>query len=347
MGKVTMKRLGGLWSRLVDRENLREAVAKALRAKRSRPDARAFVENLDANLSALAAGLETGSFQHGSARQFVVHDPKERLITAPCFEERVLHHALMNVCEDWFDRRLINDSYACRVGRGRVAAVLRAKHFSRRHAYFLRLDIRRYFDSIPHDRAFELVGRLIKDPRIQNLFRQIITSHRQSEARGLPIGSLTSQHLANLYLDPLDRFVKESLRMKGYVRYMDDCVVWGDSTRQLGAVLEACERFVRDQLALEFKPQPYINRTDRGIDFLGCRVWRRHITLSRRSRLRFRRKLAHLERDYQDGIIDEHRLQQRATALVAFARAGGAASWRFRAGVIQSLMERDRGARTA
>ena len=121
---------------------------------------------------------------------------------------------------------------------------------------------------------------------------------------------------------------------------------WRKQTAQAEAV-PVYAIFTNEQLALEFKPQPYINRTDRGIDFLGCRVWRQHITLSRRSRLRFRRRLAHLERDYQDGIIDEHRLQQRATALVAFARAGGAASWRFRAGVIQSLMERDRGARTA
>jgi len=136
---------------LVDRDNLGLAVAKAQRGKRSRPDARSFTANLEANLQSLAAQIDSGSFRHGRVRQFVVHDPKERIITAPCFEERVLHHAIMNVCGDWFDRRLIDDSYACRVGRGRVAAILRAKHFSGRHPYFLRFDIRRYFDSIPPD----------------------------------------------------------------------------------------------------------------------------------------------------------------------------------------------------
>ena len=334
-----MKRLGNLWSRLVDRDNLRLAVAKALQGKRSRPDARSFTASLDANLQSVAAQLDAGTFQHGRVRQFVVHDPKERLITAPCFEERVLHHAIMNVCGDRFDSRLIDDSYACRVGRGRVAAILRAKHFSRQHAYFLRFDICRYFDSIPHGRLLAAVERLIKDRRLLDLFSQIIASHRPSKARGLPIGSLTSQHLANLYLDPLDRFIRESLRIHGYVRYMDDGVVWGDSTRELRSVLEACEGFVRDRLALEFKPQPFINRTDRGIDFLGCHVWRRHLTLSRRSRQRFRRAVGRLQRDHRDSLVDEPRLQQRATAIVAFARAGGVASWRFRNRVIQSLAD--------
>lgn len=334
-----MKRLGNLWSRLVDRDNLRLAVAKALQGKRARPDARSFTASLDANLQLLASQLEAGSFQHGRVRQFVVHEPKERLITAPCFEERVVHHAIMNICGDWFDGRLIDDSYACRVGRGRVAAILRSKHFSGRHPYFLRFDIRRYFDSIPHGRLLAMVERLIKDSRLSNLLGRIISSHRPGEAHGLPIGSLTSQHLANLYLDPLDRFIKESLRIRGYVRYMDDGVAWGDSTRELRSVLEACEGFIREHLALEFKPTPFINRTDRGIDFLGCRVWRRHLTLSRRSRLRFRRAVARLERDRRDGIIDERRLQRRATALVAFARAGGTASWRFRGRVLQSLQD--------
>ena len=342
-----MRRLGNLWNQFLDRENLRAAVAKALRAKRSRLDARAFTANLESHLNGLAAALESGTFEHGRVRQFVVFDPKERLITAPCFEERVTHHAIMNVCEGWFDRRLIDDSFACRVGRGRIAAVVRAQEFSAAHPFFLRLDVRKYFDSIPHSNLLSMLARLIKDRRMFELFTQIIYSYRSSVGRGLPIGSLTSQHLANLYLDPLDRFVKETLRLKGYVRYMDDCVIWGSSPRELGVVLDRCKQFIDDRLSLVFKHQPYTNRTVHGIDFLGCRVWPQHITLSRRSRLRFGRGLAHLEQEHSLGRIDERILQQRVLAIVAFARAGGVASWRFRSRVLRSLAESDPGAPTA
>ena len=342
-----MRRLGNVWSRFLDRENLREAVAKALRAKRSRPDARLFTDNLESHLNRLTAALESGAFEHGRVRQFVVFDPKERLITAPCFEERVVHHAIMNVCESWFDRRLIDDSFACRVGRGRSAAVVRAKTFSAVHPFFLRLDVRKYFDSIPHSNLLSMVARLIKDRRMFELFKQIIGSYRSEMGRVLPIGSLTSQHLANLYLDPLDRFVKETLRLKGYVRYMDDCVIWGRSAKELCVVLDRCKEFADNRLSLVFKHQPFINQAVQGIDFLGCRVWPQHITLSRRSRLRFCRRLARLETEHWFGRIDEKMLQQRAVAIVAFARAGGVASWRFRSHVLQLLAESDQGARTA
>jgi hypothetical protein len=341
-----MKRAGQLFEQVVARDNLRLAFHQALRGKRTRPDARSYAEQLDRHLEALAARLQDGTFPVGRFRQFVIHDPKERLITAPCFAERVLHHALMNVCEPLLDRWLITDTYACRRGKGRIAALRRAQYFARRFGYFLKLDIRKYFDSIPHDRLLGRLARRFKDRRLLRWFERIVRSFRGVPGRGIPIGSLTSQHLANFYLGWFDRFVKETLRFRGYVRYMDDIALWGNDAAALQAALGAGEAFLWQELGLEVKPSPYLNRTEHGMDFLGCRVHRRHLTLNRRSRVRFGRKLRRLERQFLDGAIDGGQLQQRATALLAFTRSAGVSSWRVRSAVLQRLPVSGHRART-
>ena len=220
-----MTRMGNLMEKILARDNLRLAYAKAVRGKRGKTDARAFGAALEDNLQQMSNQVRDGTFPLGVCHQFTIYDPKQRLITAPCFRERVLHHAIMNVCEPVFERWLIHDTYACRAGKGRVAALQRAQHFARRNPFFLNMDIRKYFDSIPHQRLYEKLCRLFKDSALLELFRQILDSHSSSQ-RGLPIGSLTSQHFANFYLGHLDRFVKEHLRVRGYVRYMDDFVIW-------------------------------------------------------------------------------------------------------------------------
>jgi RNA-directed DNA polymerase len=127
----------------------------------------------------------------------------------------------MNVCEPVFERWLISDTFACRQGKGRLAALDRARKFAACHPFFLKLDVRRYFDSVPHDVLYRRLDRLIKDPRLLCLLHRIIGSFSTTPGRGLPIGSLTSQHFANAYLGALDRFVKERLRVTGYVRNQD------------------------------------------------------------------------------------------------------------------------------
>jgi retron-type reverse transcriptase len=332
-----MRRVGHLFERIVDRENLRLAVHKALRGKRSKQDARAFVARLDENLESMRVAIVSGDIALGEYHQFTIFDPKQRLITAPCFRERVLHHAIMNVCEPVFERWLIADTFACRRGKGRLAALHRARDFAGRSAFFLKLDIRKYFESISHEILAARLERLFKDRRLLLLLRRIIAGFESTPARGLPIGSLTSQHFANFYLGWLDRFVKQDLRVSGYVRYMDDCAVWAETSRQLRTHLADMTAFLRGELSLELKPEPYVNRTGHGMDFLGCRVFPRHITLNRRSRVRFRRKLRGLEHAYGNGELEEGSLQQRATAMVAFTRVPGVSSWRYRQGVLDFL----------
>ncbi len=331
-----MRRTGNLFDRILERDNLRTAACRALMGKRHRPEARRFVAHLEQNLARLRDGLATGTYPVGRSSQFVLHDPKERVITAPCFAERVLHHAVMNVCEPVFDHWLIDDTYACRKGKGRIACLLRAREHSRRHPFFLKLDIRKYFDSIPHAVLTDRIGRLFKEPSLLALLARIIGAFRASLGRGLPIGSLTSQHFANFYLGWFDRFVKERLRVRGYVRYMDDMVLWGGTTAELLTHVDSCRKFLADELQLDLKPW-WINQTHFGIDFLGYRVFSTHLILNRRSRVRYRRNLMKLELSYLAGEIDESTLQQRATALTAFTRTEGVKSWRFRTRVIERL----------
>lgn len=330
-----MRRTGRLFEKIADRDNLRLAFSKAVRGKRHRPESRRFASDLERGLRAISNQLLAGAARVGEFRQFVIHDPKERVITAPCFAERILHHAVMNVCEPVFDRWLIDDTYACRVRRGRDVALRRAIQFSRGAPFFLKLDIRKYFDSVPHENLLRRLGRLFKDRRLLELFVRIVRGFRPEIGRGLPIGSLTSQHFANFYLGWFDRFVKQTLRIRGYVRYMDDMLMWAASSKDLQLVLVACRQFLGDELELELKDNSHLNRSSRGVDFLGCRVFPTHLVLNRQSRVRFCRKLAALERSWSGGRIDDTQLQVRSAALVAFTTAAGVSSWHLRRCVVE------------
>lgn len=208
--------------------------------------------------------------------------------------------------------------------RKAIAAVERARDFARRHEWFLKCDIRKYFDSIPHEGLMRMLRRKFKDERILKWFERIIATYETKSGRGLPIGNLTSQHLANLYLDPLDRF--QSVK---YIRYMDDFVFYSDSKAVLKSILDALPSFL-GFLGLPLKAGAYINRTARGMDFLGMRVWPGRIGASRASLRRYRRKVAMCERMYEEGFIDEGILQRRVTALTAFLAQGDTLAWRRR-----------------
>ena len=254
----------------------------------------------------------------GSYRMFKVFEPKERVIHAADFPGRVMHHAIMNVCEPDLERAAIDDSYACRRGKGSLAAIAKARVFCDRYGWFLKMDIRKYFDSIDHEILYGLLCRQFKDRALKELFGRIIESYETTSGKGLPIGSLTSQHFANFYLAPLDRFVKETLRCRAYVRYMDDFVIWSDEREKLKEILPLLTRFLEERLRLHFKEAPFINRTSQGMDFLGYRLFPGKTRLNRRSKQRFLRKWRSYVDDFHFGVLDESSLQERVTALLTF-----------------------------
>ncbi len=335
-----MKRVGGLYQRIADPGNLRLAWLKARRGKRERPEVRRFAARLDAELGKLRRGLlGEEALELGRYRYFMVYDPKPRMICAAAFPERVLHHAIMNVCEPVFERYAIFDSYACRRGKGGLKALERAQRFCRRRSWYLKIDMRRYFDSIDHRILRELLARRFREQNLLGLFADLLATYETAPGRGLPIGNLVSQHLANFYLGLFDHWVKEEVRLRGYLRYMDDCLLFADRRDRLKSLLPRLREFLAERLGLALKDGFQLNRTACGIPFLGYRVFAGRLRLRPASLRRLRVKFAAYERLYQEGVWDERELQKHIEPLLAFA--GRAECGGFLPGLIAAGMSPD------
>ena len=324
-----MKRAGNLIERIADSDNLRLAFFKACRGKRFKAEVLRFRESLNEKLSRLRAEILDGEICWGPYHTFKIFDPKERVICAAPFRDRVAHHAIMNVCEPNFESFQIFDSYACRKEKGLDRALERAVCFSSAGDWFLKMDVRKYFDSINHEVLRAMVRRRFKDRHVLRLFDSLLDTHETSAGRGLPIGNLTSQYFANHYLALLDHHVKEALRCRRYVRYMDDFVVWSNSRAGLIATRKEIETFLREQLKQNLKTVN-LNACERGMTFLGYRVFPHGARLARRSRDRFRRKASQYARLYEAGIWDESELARHIEPLISFVRRGASRSFRER-----------------
>lgn len=315
-----MRRIGGLFDRIVDPDTLRHAFLRARRGKRDRHSVRRFEANLHDNLAQLRERLLEGSFVSHGYRLFTIHEPKPRRIAAPAFADRVVHHAILLVLEPEFERVADFDSYACRRGKGLHLAVLRAQRHCRQHAWFLQLDVRKFFESIDHAVLYGLLERRFKDARLLLLLRGILDSYCVEQGKGIPIGSLTSQHLANFVLAPLDQFVRQEVRAPGYVRYMDDFVVFGDQREALVDARTRIEIFLRERLGLLLKNSGALDRTKQGVGFLGVRVRSSHLGLMGKTKRRLRKKLRSIVAGHESGVVGSAELAVRATALLARTR---------------------------
>jgi len=316
-----MKRTGGLLERILEWDNLLLAYQRARLGLACKEPAERYSRALDHQLSALREGLANGSFDFGKYRSFVVRDPKRRLIHAPGFPARVAHHAIFNICEPFFDRRLVSATYACRKGFGTHGAISRAAGLSRKYAWHLQMDVRKFFDSIPHSELLTVLGRVFKERELMVLFRSILGGYHsvQGVDRGLPIGSLASQHFANLYLGSLDRLVIEVCRIRGYVRYMDDFVLWANTPDELLAAREKILCHL-DCLGLRLKRKSTPQPSCHGLGFLGHRIYPHRIILARRSRTRYVRKARIYGKQFAKGEIDELKLQAGLDALSGFGK---------------------------
>lgn len=317
-----MRRTGRLFDRLVSFENLLLAAHRARTGKRSRPASAAFQYDLEGELFRLQEELEAGTWRPGTYRIFQVREPKTREIAAAPYRDRVVHHALLDVIEPVFERTFTADSFSCRRGFGTHRALDRFSQLARRHAWVLKADVARYFPSIDHCILIELLSRKLKDARVLEVLRHIIESFRSPPVTpvyfpgdhlfsplerdiGIPIGNLTSQFFANVYLDPLDHHVREHLRVPGYIRYTDDLVVFGGDPRVLAGWRLAIDEFLGSRLRLRLHARKtQIFPVSQGTHFLGWRVFRDHRLLLRPGITRARRRLARLSRDYRSGEID-------------------------------------------
>jgi hypothetical protein len=323
-----MKRSAVGIDEIADWHNLARAFRLAARGKIGRADVEAFRRNLDRELSDLQSELLNGTVVVGKMRSFGIRDPKPRTIHAPCFRERVLHHAIMAHVAPVLDRALVFDTYACRAGKGTLAAVHRAQAHARRYAWYAQIDIRAYFASIDHGVLLRLLERKFKDKRLLLLLSRIIGAHQDGAGRGLPIGALTSQHFANFYLGGLDRMLLEECRVSGYVRYMDDMAWWDDSRAAVRRTLEIGRSFVADELRLEIKASPRVGRSGDGLSFCGYRIKPGRLLLSRRRKRRYIEIRKFWEQAYSDRRIDARSLQAGYLSGLAVTLHGDAAGWR-------------------
>jgi len=315
----------------------------------------AFEYDLEENLIRLREELAAFAYSPGPYRSFYVRDAKRRLVSAASFSDRVVHHALVNVIEPLFEPRFIGDSYANRVGKGTHRALDRCQKFARRYRYVLQCDVRQFFPSVDHAILRAQLGRVIGDGEVMWLVDQVLASGEgvlgdeyemvwfpgddllaAVRPRGLPIGNLTSQFWANVYLNDLDQFVRRTLRCGGYLRYVDDCLFFADDKQTLhGWRAAVIERVARLRVTLH-ENQAQVYPVTEGIPFLGFRVFPDHRRLKSRRGHAARRRLQALAREYTAGRVDIARLTAGVQGWVAHAAHGD--TWRLRRSVLSTIV---------
>lgn len=330
-----MKRHKRLWPRICSLENLFLAARRARRGKGKRPATAAFELEREEQLIGLRDELVSQSWQPGRYRQFTIRDPVPRLISAAPYRDRVVHHALCNVIEPLLDRGLIDHTYACRRGKGTHRAAETAVRLARRYRYVLKADVRKFFPSIDHEVLMAymrrkiackgtlwLVGKILESSPPQEPLEEyfpgdeLFAAHRR---RGIPIGNLTSQFFANLYLDAFDHWVKEDLRVHGYLRYVDDFLIFGDDRRELREVLRLCGQRL-SLLRLRLHPgKCHVIPTRSGVGFVGYRIfpWGKRLPAS--SIRRFTSRTRDQGRAFREGALPAERLTESVQAWVAHA----------------------------
>ncbi len=336
-----MKSYGQLWERIVSPDNLKAALGRVTKGRGCSAAVMAFASRADGELEVLREELASGTWQPGPYGQFRVTDPKPRTISCAPVRDRVVHHALCGVIAPLLERGFTEDCYACRMGKGTHRAAARARELVRRHGWTCKLDIRRYFDSVPHGRLLELLLPMFREKEVCRVI-EVIVRHPVPglpSGRGLPIGNLTSQWFANFHLSGLDHYAKEVLLAPGYIRYMDDMVLFADSKAELWRLHDGVCAWVADERGLEVKGErTVVAPVTEGLAFLGLRIFSGGWRFQRARLLRTRRKFRLRERQYQAGEIDGRKL-----AMCAAAADGGSRWYGFK-GILQSsgLLEDER-----
>jgi len=322
-----MRRQGHLIEKIADLENLQLAYYKAQKGKAAKKEVVEYGKRLHENLPMLQQQILAGNVEAGNYHYFTIYDPKKRLICAAPFGQRVLHHALMNICHPFFEKVQIFDSYASRPGKGTYSALERATQFNKHFKWFLKLDFRKYFDSLDHAILKDQLHRLFKDSRLLTIFEKIIDSYSVDQNKGVPIGNLTSQYFANHYLAQLDHHIKEILKIQAYVRYMDDMVLWHNKKEILKNAGKSLNRYSLNELKLTLKPF-CLNRNAHGLSFLGYLIYPCKTRLAHRSRIRFIKKLKDYENKLTSGLWTQKEYQNHIVPLIAFTEHANAKEFR-------------------
>ncbi|MGR9108390.1 MAG: reverse transcriptase domain-containing protein [Gammaproteobacteria bacterium] len=341
-------------SQVYDWANLNEAARNAACAKRFRIEVSSFEAFWADRLLDLQDELRSGTYRPGSYKHFYIHEPKRRKISAAPFRDRVVHHALCRILEPWNEARFIADSYANRRGKGTHRAIDRVQTLARRFRFVLRLDIMKYFPSIDHEILLDEIAKTPVDQGVLDLCAKIVASGRENSGfsgrlnwfpgddlvdllrpTGLPIGNLTSQFWSNVYLNPLDHFIKRELGCSGYVRYVDDMALFGNTKREIwGFKGRLIERLGR--LRLKFhESSAQVMPVTSGIPWLGFVVYPAHRLLKSRMARKGRRRLHDVWREYSEGRLSFAELDTAVQAWINHVRYGD--TWGLRRHIFASM----------
>ncbi len=335
-----MKTFKNLYPQIYALENLYLAARKARKRKTRKKYVEDFELHRERFLRKIQEELADETYMPSGYRQFYIYDPKKRLISAAPYRDRIVHHALCNVIQPLIERRFIYDTYSCRVGKGTLAAQERCRKYTNRFKYALKCDIKKYFQSIDHQILLEKIAGVIACRKTLELCRKIINSccdetepHELFDGddlvsvtdrkKGLPIGNLTSQMWANLYLDSMDHLIKEVLRVPAYARYTDDFVLWSDDRKFLRESRDRIAGFLcRGRLKLH-EGKTRIMACGCGVPFLGFRFYpelspRLDGEAKRRFEIRTRKQVV----DYKLGLSTVEEIKLSVFGWIQHARYG-------------------------
>lgn len=319
------RQVKNMYSELCSYENLYKAYLNARKSKRYRNEVLEYTFNLEENLAILNEELTNHTYKVGGYREFYVHEPKKRLIMALPFNDRVVQWAIYQLLNPVFDKGYMEDSYGCRVNKGTHRAVHRLHYWikkvnnSENRYYYLKLDISKYFYRIDHDILKSILRKRIKDKELLNLLFEIIdydgvpfgiklkgnleSDDDRIHGKGMPIGNLTSQMFANLYLNELDQYCKRELGIKYMIRYMDDVVILHHDKKVLNEYKNLIETFLNEKLNLHLNNKTAIRPISLGVEFVGYRLWPTHIKLRKSTALKIKRRLKYMKKQYESNQI--------------------------------------------
>ena len=329
-----MNKIKNLFPKIYDFENLFGAYKDGIKQKRDRPDVMAYTEKLEENLINLQNEFIWLTYKVGRYRMFFVYEPKKRLIMALDFKDRVAQHAIYRQLNPLLDKQFIFDSYACRKDKGTHKAVQRLQYWFRQterqpeQYYYLKLDISKYFYRIDHEILMDILREKIADKDLLFILEGIVNCEDTHFGLplgadigevpfddllaevGLPIGNLTSQMFANLYLDQLDQFCKHKLRLRYYIRYMDDVIILHHSKKHLERVKNEIADFLAKRLHLQLNNKTCIRPTYMGAEFVGFRVWSTHVKLRKKTAKKMVKRLQYVFTAYRMGEMDKESMER-------------------------------------
>ncbi len=336
-----------LYNQLCSYENLYLAFRNARKGKTLKPYVVEFDHKFKENLLQLRTELLLHSYKPKPLQTFILRDPKTRKISKSHFRDRIIHHALCNIIAQLFEKEFIYDSFANRLGKGTFKAIERYEYFQRkvshnytRTSFVLKADIKKYFDNVSHDLLLEIIKKKISDQKILWLIKTILSNHKtEKEGKGMPLGNLTSQFFANVFLNELDHFVKETLQAKYYIRYVDDFVILHKSPEVLRQYMKEIDTFLTEKLDLQLHPEKSkIIPSQKGTEFLGMRIFPHHKLLKGKNLRKFYRKINSLYADYDSGLINYDTIYDSLEGWSAYANNANA--YKLKKRILQSVEDK-------